>query len=248
MTFRGNLAQPPCSEQGRLQLDQVAQRPVQPDLECFQRQGLHYLSGQPHRCFTTVMVKNFFLIASLNLPSLSLKPLLLVLLQQALCPHLSYRPLFRYWKAAVRSAHSLLFSRLNHPNSLSLSSQESCSIPQIIFVVLLCTRSHKPMSFLCWGLQSWMQDSRWGLTRTKQRGRIPSSDLLAMLLLMQPVVQLAFWAASAHCHLMLSFSFTSTPKSFSSGLLSTHSLPSLYLRLGLPRPTCRTLHLALLSL
>jgi len=36
------------------------------------------------------------------------------------------------------------------------------------------------------GLQSWMQDSRWGLTRAEQRGRITSLDLLAMLLLMQP--------------------------------------------------------------
>jgi len=34
-TFRGRLAQPPCSEQGHLQLDQVAQSPVHPGLECF---------------------------------------------------------------------------------------------------------------------------------------------------------------------------------------------------------------------
>ena len=31
-TFSGHLAQHPCSEQGHLQLDQVAQRPVRPDL------------------------------------------------------------------------------------------------------------------------------------------------------------------------------------------------------------------------
>jgi len=37
---------------------------------------------------------------------------------------------FRYWKAAVRSPQSLLFTRLNNPNSLSLSSQERCSSPQ----------------------------------------------------------------------------------------------------------------------
>ena len=42
------------------------------------------------------------------------------------------------------------------------------------------------MSFLCWGLQSWTQDSRWGLTRVEQRGRITSLALLATLLLMQP--------------------------------------------------------------
>jgi len=56
-----------------------------------------------------------------------------------------------------------------------------------------------------------------------------------------------FLAASAHCQLTLSFSSTSTPKSLSSGLLSSHSLPNLYLCLGLPLPMCRTLHLALLN-
>ncbi|KAK4810206.1 hypothetical protein QYF61_011800 [Mycteria americana] len=40
--------------------------------------------GNPCQCLTTLIVKNFFLKSSLNLPSLSLKPLLLVLSQQAL--------------------------------------------------------------------------------------------------------------------------------------------------------------------
>ena len=64
---------------------------------------------------------------------------------------------------------------------------------------------------------------------------------------MQPRIQLAFWAARARCWLMLSFSSISTPKSCSLGLLSSHSPPSLYLCLGLPRPMCRTLHLTLLN-
>jgi len=34
--FKVCLVQQPCSERGYLQLDQVAQSPVQPDLECFQ--------------------------------------------------------------------------------------------------------------------------------------------------------------------------------------------------------------------
>jgi len=42
-TFRGRLAQLPCSKQGHLQLDQVAQSPVQPGLECFQGWDLHCL-------------------------------------------------------------------------------------------------------------------------------------------------------------------------------------------------------------
>ena len=46
-TFRGHLAQPPCSEQGHLQLDQGAQSPVQPGLECSQGWGIDHLCGQP---------------------------------------------------------------------------------------------------------------------------------------------------------------------------------------------------------
>jgi len=45
-TFRGHLAQPPCSEQGYLQLHQVAQSPIQPGLEGFQGQGPCHPSGQ----------------------------------------------------------------------------------------------------------------------------------------------------------------------------------------------------------
>ena len=42
----GHLVQPPCNQQGHLQLAQVAQSPVQPDLECFQGWGIYHLSGQ----------------------------------------------------------------------------------------------------------------------------------------------------------------------------------------------------------
>jgi len=35
-TFQGHLVQPPCNEQGHLYPDQIAQRPVQLDLERFQ--------------------------------------------------------------------------------------------------------------------------------------------------------------------------------------------------------------------
>jgi len=46
-TLKGHLVQLPCNEQGHLQLHQVAQSPIQPDLECLQGQGIHCLSGQP---------------------------------------------------------------------------------------------------------------------------------------------------------------------------------------------------------
>ncbi|KAK4815383.1 hypothetical protein QYF61_001371 [Mycteria americana] len=76
----------PGGAEGHLQLDQAAQSPVQPDLECFQGWGIYHLSGQPVPVF-----------------------------------HHPHAP-FKYWKAAIRSSQSLLFSRLNNPNSLSLSS------------------------------------------------------------------------------------------------------------------------------
>ena len=45
-TLKGHLGQLPCNEQGHLQLDQVSQSLVQPDLECLQGQVIHLLSGQ----------------------------------------------------------------------------------------------------------------------------------------------------------------------------------------------------------
>jgi len=46
-TIKGHLVQPPCNGQGHLPLDQVAQSPVQPNLECFYEWGNYHLSGQP---------------------------------------------------------------------------------------------------------------------------------------------------------------------------------------------------------
>ncbi|RMC06326.1 hypothetical protein DUI87_15757 [Hirundo rustica rustica] len=53
-------------------------------------------------------------------------------------------------KVVVRSAWSLLFSRLNNPYSLSLSPQERCSSPLITFMVYLWTCSKRTMPFLRW--------------------------------------------------------------------------------------------------
>jgi len=50
---------------------------------------------------------------------------------------------------------------------------------------------------------------------------------------MQHRIQLAFWAASAYWQLMLKFSSADSPKSFSSGLLLSHSLLSLVYVLGI---------------
>lgn len=58
----------------------------------------------------------------------------------------------------------------------------------------------------------------------------------------------AFQAASAHCWLMLNFSSTRTPTSFSTGPLSRISSPSLHTHLGLLQPKCKPLHIDLLNL
>ena len=58
-TFRGHLAQPACSEQGHLQLDQVAQSPIQPGLEYFQGWGIYHLSGKPIPVFHHPHCKKF---------------------------------------------------------------------------------------------------------------------------------------------------------------------------------------------
>lgn len=54
--------------------------------------------------------------------------------------------------------------------------------------------------------------------------------------------------SSAHQWVVLSFSSTNIPKSFSSPLLSVHFLPSHYLCLGLPQAMYRFLYLGLVEL
>jgi len=88
-TFKGHLVQYPCSEQEHLPLDQVAQSPIQLTLNVSKHGTSTTSLGNPLQCFTTLTAKNLFLISSLNLPSLSLKPLLLVLSQQTLLKSLS---------------------------------------------------------------------------------------------------------------------------------------------------------------
>ena len=71
--------------------------------------------------------RTFFLISNLSLPSFSFKPFPLVLSQQTLLKSLSpffFSSLFWYREAALRLPHSILFSRLISPSSLSLSSLE----------------------------------------------------------------------------------------------------------------------------
>ena len=101
------------------------------------------------------------------------------------------------------------------------------------------------MSFLWWGLQSWMQDSRWGLTRAEQRGRITFLDLLVTipgygwLSGLRAHTDRSCWASCQPAPpspspygcsqtintaqpVFSSVSSTGTPKSFLAGLLSSN--------------------------
>lgn len=80
------------------------------------------------------------------------------------------------------------------------------------------------MSFLCWGPTQYC---RWGSHDSRVGWKIASFDLLALILLMQPRIQIAFWAASSHCQLTFRFSATNSPKS-SAELPSIHSSLSVY--------------------
>ncbi|KAK4814468.1 hypothetical protein QYF61_018986 [Mycteria americana] len=84
-TFTGHLVQLPCkSREDIFNKIRLLRAPSNLTLNV-SRDGASTTSlGNLFQCLTTLMVKNFFLKSSLNLPSLSLKPLLLVLSQQAL--------------------------------------------------------------------------------------------------------------------------------------------------------------------
>jgi len=91
MTFKGPF-QLLRNEPRHLQLNQGAQSPTQPDLECLQGQDRQQISGQPVQCFTTLI--SFFLIFKPKLPSFSLKPFPPVLSQQTLLKSLTLTPYY----------------------------------------------------------------------------------------------------------------------------------------------------------
>lgn len=94
---------------------------------------------------------------------------------------------------------------------------------------------------------NWTQYSRWGLTKAQERGRTTSLDLLAMLFLMHPGTPFVFLATKAHCCWLMDNLSIRIPRSLSSELLSSRSVPSQYWFLGLFLPMCRALHLLLLN-
>ena len=90
-TFKIIQFQPPCYRQGHLLLDQVAHSPILPGLEFPGRRHSQPCWATFFQRLITLIVKNFFLISSLNLPSSSLKPFPLLLSLPALIK-ISCRP------------------------------------------------------------------------------------------------------------------------------------------------------------
>ena len=112
-TFNGHLVQLPCNEQGYLQLNQVAQSLVQPDLEILQGRDFHSISGQhvpvPHQPHC----KRPFLISNLNLPFLSLKQFPLV--TQTLLKSLAYVQLAMHQFPQVLFGRAVLSPFMSQP-------------------------------------------------------------------------------------------------------------------------------------
>ena len=119
----GSSSPTPLPKQGHL--EQVAQYPVQPGFEYLQRRRIHSLSGQPVPVFHHPQREEVLPRIQTELPLLPFVPV-------APCPVTGHHwkesgpvlltPTCRYLEAFLRSPLSLLFSRLNKPSSLSLSS------------------------------------------------------------------------------------------------------------------------------
>ena len=123
----------------------------------------------------------------------------------------------------VKILPNLLFSRLNSPSSLSLSSYDRYSSPSVIAVALYWPCSSTPVSSSHWRAQHWAQHPRCvSAHHAEWRGRTISLHLLASVCLMQPRMLMVVFAVRAHCCLTVSFWSTRVPNSFSAKLLSSN--------------------------
>ena len=201
------------------------------------------------QCLITLIIKNFFLISNLNLPSRSWKPLPLVLSLQALVKSLS---VFLISPLYITTGH----------NKFSLESSPGWETPTLS--AFLHTRVGPSLWSFLWPSSgptltnpclSCTWDPRaghWtpgGVSQEQSRGaESPPLDMLAILPFMQPGRWFDFCIASAHCQHTSSFSPTSI---YPQVLLHRATLNLVILQsvlmLVIPTPMCRTLHLALLN-
>lgn len=107
------------------------------------------------------------------------------------------------------------FSTLKSHSSLRQPPNERCSSPLAIPVASSGLALIAPCP----------SGAPGGVSGAQSRGHRPLPALLPTLLSVQPSIRLAFWAVSALCWLIPSFSSTGTPKSPFAGLFSLHSAP-----------------------
>ena len=146
---------------------------------------------------TALRVKNLFLISNLNLQSFSFKTLSLVSSLHALVKvplQLSRRPL-QVLEAATRFPWSILFSRLNSPNFLSLSSQQQGSTTLVVSVPSSGPTPTGPCLSCAEGSRAGRRTPR-GSHQSGAEGQNPLPHPVPTLLGKQPRVWLAFWAAN----------------------------------------------------
>jgi len=129
-------------------LELVVQDPVQLAFDYLQGWRLHDFSGQPVPVLGHLHSEKVFPDVQKEPPVFGLCPLPLILLLGTTVKSLSssslHSPSIFVYTAEILL--SLLFSRLNSPSSLSLSSQERCSTPFSIFVGLHWTFSSSSVS------------------------------------------------------------------------------------------------------
>jgi len=104
------------------------------------------------------------------------------------------------WQGPLPAFSFLSWTAPRH-KSLSFFSYVRCSRLNIIFVDLRWTHSSSFLSFLNQGAQNWTRYSRCVLIKTEKRGRITSTDLLAVLFFMHSRIPLALLAIRARCWL-----------------------------------------------
>ncbi|XP_053936163.1 N-acetylglucosamine-1-phosphodiester alpha-N-acetylglucosaminidase isoform X2 [Cuculus canorus] len=218
----------PCHGQGHLTLDQS---PIQPGLEHLQGRGSHHCSGQPgpgppHPHSKTFLPKISSPSLLFQLKVIPLIPSLHSLIQS---PSPAFLEPLSVPEAALKPPQSLLFSRLNNPNSRSLLVWEVLQ-PSDHLHGLLWTRSNSSVSFLFRGLQNWTQGSRWGAHKSRAEGQHPLLHLLVPLLWMQRRTRVR--PLPAHVELLL----PQHPKPFLSGLSRPVPRPARPRALAVPAP------------
>ena len=188
-------------------------------------------SGNLFQSFTTLWENVYFLISNLEWLFTKARLCPLVMLSFFILKNISlFNPSYPciILKTSIWSPRIRLVSRVVNLHCWRRSSSLNWLISDINLVALLCTRSNLSIFFLMWGLQAWMQYSRWGLTKDMySSGIINRLSLYAIFLLIKPNIWFPFLAAIPHCSDTFMSELTTTPTSFS---LSVDSNTVLFIR------------------